>query len=295
MSAKSVFISYRADSLGKSFAGRLRDRLEAKGYDVFLDVNGLIAGPYAPQLLQQIRQRGHFILAVTPNALSGCSNKKNWVRREYEEAKQTNRNIVPVFEESVHITVTKDSCPRPVRDLFSLQIARVSHATYDADIEKLISSYLSPSVAAGALPVLTAAVAAGQTESKIDWMHVLGVIRPFAKILLTLFVIAAFAMTLYHGSLGHGWNPYLIPVALGTQLALTFLDLPLELAMYGYAGVFFAVIGSVAILAALTKSQRDSEDMSVALLLLGTGAGSVGTGLLVALRASRRYYTSYER
>src|SRR5712692_11152128 len=100
MSAKTVFISYRRDATGKPFARSLKQELTHHGYDVFLDVDSIDAGKWEEQILTQVPARAHFLLLLTPGALDHCGDQNDWVRREFELAVQSKRNVVPVREES---------------------------------------------------------------------------------------------------------------------------------------------------------------------------------------------------
>jgi len=74
MSAKTVFISYRRDAVGKLFARLLNDALTHRGYDVFLDVDSIDAGKWADQILTQVPVRSHFLILLTPGAFDRCVN-----------------------------------------------------------------------------------------------------------------------------------------------------------------------------------------------------------------------------
>jgi hypothetical protein len=285
---KSVFISHRNDPTGKAFAGRLKDRLVAKGYDVFMDDDGLLSGLFAPQLLHQIGQRDHFVLAVTPNSLEGCRLKNDWVRREYEEAVRTNRNIVPVFEESVKIPPSEKTCPKSMKGLFDLEILSISHSSYDAGIDKLISNFLIHSTST---PVGTLVLTSGtrSPQSSVDWEHYFELMRPFVSIFLAALFIASLLFTLYQGVMGNGWNPYLVPVTLGVQFMFNCVGLPEDILIINLAGAALIMIGSVLLLAVLAKSHAGDTGVPIWLALLGTGCCSSGGGIFLALQATKRY------
>src|SRR5688572_16537835 len=103
MSEKTIFISYRRDVYGKCFAGRIYDYLFHNGYDPFLDVIGLGSGKWETDILKEVSKRSHFILVITTGCLDACSEKDDWLRREFECAEGLDRNIVPILEESVDL------------------------------------------------------------------------------------------------------------------------------------------------------------------------------------------------
>lgn len=100
MGEKTVLISYRRDATGKAFARSVKEALTHRGYDVFLDVDTVEAGPWEEQILTQVPKRAHFLLLLTPGALDRCADTNDWVRREFLTAVASGRNIVPVREES---------------------------------------------------------------------------------------------------------------------------------------------------------------------------------------------------
>jgi len=144
MSAKTVFISYRRDSTGKLFARLLAEELTRHGYDVFLDVDSLDPGKWADQILTQVPLRSHFLLLLTPGSLDRCADESDWVRREFELAVKSERNIVPIREESIDLKQLGGNCPDSVRALFDFQIASIQHATFKSDVEELVARFIPP-------------------------------------------------------------------------------------------------------------------------------------------------------
>jgi hypothetical protein len=142
MSEKTVFISYRRDALGKAFARSLKHELEHKGYDVFLDVDSIGPGEWEEQLRGQVPVRSHFLLLLTPGALDRCEDPDDWVRREFELAVQHKRNIVPVAEESVDLTDVNRTCPDSMKGVFTLQVPKLRHGSYQQDVATLIDRFI---------------------------------------------------------------------------------------------------------------------------------------------------------
>ncbi|MCP3963372.1 MAG: TIR domain-containing protein [bacterium] len=143
MSEKTVFISYRRDDPGSSFARSLELALTQRGYDVFLDVDRL-AGPWPQQLAAEIAARSHFLLVLTPGALDRCVDEEDWVRREYEMAVQHGRNVVPVLTGSAGVEVIKTSCPPAMLGLFDFSVAPVRHGSFVQDIGVLVDRHIPP-------------------------------------------------------------------------------------------------------------------------------------------------------
>ena len=100
---KTVFLSYRRTNI--SWALAVFQNLTQHGYDVFLDYSG-IAGDFERVVLENITARGHFLVLLSPSALSvatirqiGCEGKWRLLWRE--------RNIVPLMLEGFDLGTPK--------------------------------------------------------------------------------------------------------------------------------------------------------------------------------------------
>ena len=147
MSEKTVFISYRRDTVGNLFARLVEGALKRRGYDVFLDVDCIDAGEWAKQILTEVPKRAHFLLLLTPGALDRCTDETDWVRRELLLALERRRNIVPVREESVDQAAMRAAAPEAVKAIFDLQIHTIQHGSFENDIETLTTRYIPPNKA----------------------------------------------------------------------------------------------------------------------------------------------------
>ena len=147
MSAKTVFLSHRRKDFGKHFARLLEQALTHKGFDVFLDVETIEAGKWETQILAGVAQRSHFLLLLTPGCFDGCDSADDWVRREFERAVATGRNIVLIFEQDAHYTDLKAQCPVSMLTVFDFQGHRIHDTSFAKDIEILLEKYLHPSKA----------------------------------------------------------------------------------------------------------------------------------------------------
>jgi len=92
---KSVFISYRRTNSYHALA--IYQALIGKGYDVFIDYEGIDSGKFDEAILNQIKARAHFVVILTPSALERCDDPNDWVRIEILTAMDSGRNIVPVM------------------------------------------------------------------------------------------------------------------------------------------------------------------------------------------------------
>ena len=143
MSQKTVFISYRRET-GGFFAHLIRRALTQLGYDVFQDVQNVASGEWEAQILSEVPRRAHFLILVTPRALDRCEDPEDWVRREFEMALETGRNIVPVCESRDDFDTSRKTCPEAMRDLFQFQAAILRQDSLDRDLEHLVDHYIPP-------------------------------------------------------------------------------------------------------------------------------------------------------
>jgi tetratricopeptide (TPR) repeat protein len=156
MSAKTVFLSHRRKDFGKHFARSVQLALKVQGFDVFLDVETIEAGKWETQILAGIDQRSHFLLLLTPGCFDGCDSPDDWVRREFERAVETRRNIVLIFEQDALYAELNASCPEPMRAAFDYQGHRIHDTSFEKDIEILREKHLHPSKAPSVSPTIPA-------------------------------------------------------------------------------------------------------------------------------------------
>lgn len=137
-----IFISYRRDG-GEFFGKILSDKLLAKGYSVFFDVESLHSGPFNTQLYQVIDQCQDFILILSPHALDRCVNPGDWVCSEIAYAIEKHKNIVPVVMRDF---VWPETLPESIKTLplyENEELARVtSHEHLDASVQRICRGLL---------------------------------------------------------------------------------------------------------------------------------------------------------
>ena len=91
-----VFLSYRRDG-GETMAVLLHDRLVAKGYSVFLDIESLNSGSFNKKLLTVIEGCTDVVVVCSKGCLDRCINEGDWVRMEIAHALKNGKNVVPIF------------------------------------------------------------------------------------------------------------------------------------------------------------------------------------------------------
>ena len=91
-----IFISYRRDG-GEVMAHTLNDKLTARGYQVFYDIESLKSGAFDTKLYEEIEACTDFILVLPKNGLDNCRYEADWVRCEIVHALKHKKNIIPLL------------------------------------------------------------------------------------------------------------------------------------------------------------------------------------------------------
>ena len=118
----------------------LHDRLTAKGYKVFLDVESLNSGSFNTQLLDVIEACKDVVVVLSEGALDRCANPDDWVRAELAYAFKHNKNIIPFMLRG--FSWNKD-LPEDI-SLLPLQngINASSNEYFDASVQRLTQKFL---------------------------------------------------------------------------------------------------------------------------------------------------------
>jgi tetratricopeptide (TPR) repeat protein len=97
-----VFISYHR-SLSTWPAITIQRYLVGRGIDVFLDKESISSGRFENVILNEIRERDHFIVLISEGTPSRLSRPDDWVAREIVHALEAQKNIIPVLLDGVDI------------------------------------------------------------------------------------------------------------------------------------------------------------------------------------------------
>lgn len=133
--ANSIFLSYRRDG-GEYMAQILYDRLLARGYDVFYDIESLKAGAFDRRLLKEIEKCDCVIAILPKNALDRCTDPEDWVRQELAYAFSINKPLVPVMLRDFSFPKSLPEDIAPIRLCHGLKFEDMSFL--DAKVDKLI-------------------------------------------------------------------------------------------------------------------------------------------------------------
>jgi hypothetical protein len=134
-----VFLSYRRDG-GETMAILLRDRLAAKGYRVFLDIESLNSGSFNKALFSVIERCTDVVLVCSKDCLERCKNDGDWVRLEIVYALERRKNIVPIMLRGFE---WPDVLPDDIEELrMQNGVNANSHEYFDAAIDRLTDKFL---------------------------------------------------------------------------------------------------------------------------------------------------------
>jgi hypothetical protein len=134
-----IFICYRTDG-GEAMAILLRDRLAARGYRVFLDIEAMNSGAFNEKLLWVIEDCKDFVVVCSKGSLDRCKNDGDWVRMEIAHALRHEKNIVPI---ELRGFVWPEYLPEDM-DAFRMQngINANDRVHFDAAISRMCSRFL---------------------------------------------------------------------------------------------------------------------------------------------------------
>ena len=88
---KTLFICYRRKDV--PWALLISQNLTHRGYDVFFDFQSIGSGAFERIITENIRERAHFLVLLTPKALIRCDDPNDWFRREIELAMEKKSEI----------------------------------------------------------------------------------------------------------------------------------------------------------------------------------------------------------
>ena len=96
-----VFLSYRRNEAGAPLTRLIAEHLREKGLLVFFDEDTIKSGKFNEALYTSIERSSNFAIVLTKDCLNRCTNKEDWVRKEFEYAlkmtESNNLNIIPIF------------------------------------------------------------------------------------------------------------------------------------------------------------------------------------------------------
>lgn len=94
-----IFLSYKNDDIGDSFAARLKQSLNEVGFSVYYNEDEHRSGSFPNRLREEIKKCNDFILLLSKKCVEQLekSEAKDWVSKELLCAQEHSKNIVPVL------------------------------------------------------------------------------------------------------------------------------------------------------------------------------------------------------
>jgi len=134
-----IFLSYRREG-GETMAMLMRDRLTAKGYRVFLDIEGLNSGSFNAKLLSVIESCTDILVICSKGSLDRCSNDGDWVRKEVAHAFKHGKNVIPVMLRGFE---WPSVLPEDISELMTQNgVNADSNEYFDAAVDRLAAKFL---------------------------------------------------------------------------------------------------------------------------------------------------------
>lgn len=150
MAEFDIFVSYRRVG-AIEFVEELYNRLQTRGYRVFLDLEELREGEYEKTLLNHIENCTDFILPLPPGALDRCFNPEDVVRKEIATALAMGKNIIPIY---FHGFSMPDELPEDIEALRKHNAIVTYGLSYDDIVRKILREVHAERVDAETPPIM---------------------------------------------------------------------------------------------------------------------------------------------
>jgi len=130
-----IFISYRRES-GADLARLIKDSLNSRDFNVFIDVDDLRSGHFDKALYREIEESSDVIVVLNPGCLDNCHDEDDWMKLEIVHAIKTGKNIVPFM--TADFSWPSDSLPDDLAELPLFHGVSASHQYFPASIDHLM-------------------------------------------------------------------------------------------------------------------------------------------------------------
>jgi hypothetical protein len=132
-----VFISYRRRPSWVT-ARAVANALEARGADVFLDVDDINEGRFADVLEQAIAECDYFLVVLAPNTL-----ESKWVRREIKRAMEQDKVIIPLVTDD--FSFYGADLPDGLEELASHNAVKVLPEYFEEAMDRIATRFINMS------------------------------------------------------------------------------------------------------------------------------------------------------
>jgi tetratricopeptide (TPR) repeat protein len=138
---KKVFISYRRN-YAKWVARAVRQALERREIEVFMDVEDIDSGRFENVILNQIGLCEHFIVLLTPDTARALGTEGDWVSRELQRALELEKNVISVLVDDASANDISPAFTRR-KAVLELNFFRLPHDLFEQAITVLIERFLT--------------------------------------------------------------------------------------------------------------------------------------------------------
>ncbi|MEJ2890135.1 TIR domain-containing protein [Actinomycetospora aeridis] len=154
-----MFISYRR-ATSWPLALLIRNTLEGRGYDVFVDVAHLGRGNFRERVLREIDDRAHVVVVLQPaTVFDAARSESDWMQLEIAHAFSVGRNVVPAMELGFRFDIN-GPLPSGIAGLAHMNGVEFPPGYFDAAMERLADTFLAP--------LTTSAVDADTSSSPLE-------------------------------------------------------------------------------------------------------------------------------
>jgi tetratricopeptide (TPR) repeat protein len=136
-----VFLSYRRGH-ARWVATAVRQALQARDVDVFMDVDSIDSGRFDSVILNEIGLREHFVVLLTLETIEDLGRADDWVTRELDRALELGKNVVPVLVDRADLASVPDRFPRRMT-LIGLNALRLPHDLFEPAMAVLVERFLT--------------------------------------------------------------------------------------------------------------------------------------------------------
>lgn len=131
-----IFISYRRDG-GQATALLLYETLSRAGYRVAYDIETLLAGEFAPKIMETIEHCKDVLVVLGPGALDRCADSGDLVRREIAKALVSPCRVIPVLLAGFSFPPPADM-PGDIRALAGRNGVAASMPHFDSTVAQIV-------------------------------------------------------------------------------------------------------------------------------------------------------------
>lgn len=138
---KTIFIHHRRTNHAHALA--IWNDLRAHGYEVFMDDDPIHPSAFDTTIHAQILARAHFLVILTPSALTFAQDPNDWFRRGIDLAIAHQRHIIPILLDGFSWEKIRPHLPEALYPLEAYPTHYFSLTSFDMSQEQLRTHFLN--------------------------------------------------------------------------------------------------------------------------------------------------------